>query len=393
MPKLLRLKKGREKSVQNRHPWIFSGAVQDMPSAEKGEWIAVHSFDHQWLGYGFFDPESQIIVRLVEFSDPTADLNTFQYWDKKIKEAFAFRKKYVFNTSTNCFRLIHAEGDFFPGLIIDVYDSVAVIQLLIQGTERLKEFIVKSLQDLGLSYVYVKNKMSPQFLEGVKTPNGWLTNPPPSSIITVKENNLLFNVDVEKGQKTGFFIDQRDNRNLVQAYSKNASVLNTFSYTGGFSVYALAGGARQVHSVDISESACQGCNENIKLNFGGSTHHEAIAKDSFDFLRETNELYQLIILDPPAFAKNARSVPNAARGYKDLNYQCFKKIDKGGIVFTFSCSQNIDKTLFRKIVFSAAADAKKNVQVLHQLTQPIDHPISIYHPEGEYLKGLVLRVE
>ena len=390
--KIIVLKKGREKSVLNRHPWIFSGAVAELPYGENGEIISVFSSDKKWLGYGFLDPSSQIICRLFEFSQEEIDVTSADYWYNKIKQAFDLRKKYIIADKTNCFRLIHAEGDFFPGLIIDIYDSVAVIQLLIKGTEKIKDFIIDSLKKIGFYNVYLKNKISANVLEKVTTENGWLVSKIDSTSITVKENGFQFKIDIEKGQKTGFFIDQRENRKLVKEYSAGKNVLNAFSYTGGFSVYACAGNASRVDSVDSSKDASLLCDENIRLNFGERAPHHLFTSDVFEFLRQTTSNYDLMIIDPPAFAKNARSVPNAARGYKDLNHQCFKKINKEGILFTFSCSQHIDRDLFRKIIFSAAADARRDVQILHQLTQPIDHPISIYHPEGEYLKGLVLKV-
>jgi 23S rRNA (cytosine1962-C5)-methyltransferase len=268
-----------------------------------------------------------------------------------------------------------------------------VLQLLIKGTEKVLPHLISGLQELGIRHVYLKNKHSPGFREEVALPNGFLSGTDAPLHVVVQENGLQFRIDIEKGQKTGFFIDQRDNRDLLRKYTAGKRVLNAFSYTGGFSVYALSGGAAMVHSVDISKDATLICNENIALNFGPAAAHQSIAADCFDYLRHTTEEYDVIVLDPPAFAKNARAVPNASRGYKDLNMTAFKKMPSGGILFTFSCSQNIDRDLFRKIIFSAAADAGRNVRILHQLTQPVDHPVNIFHPEGEYLKGLVLYVE
>jgi 23S rRNA (cytosine1962-C5)-methyltransferase len=345
------------------------------------------------LGYGFYSPQSQIVCRLFEFTTQSMDFSQPDYWHHKINQAYQLRKARVVRPGTNVYRLLHAEGDFFPGVIADVYKDVAVLQLLIKGTEKVMPHLITGLQQLGIRYMYLKNKHSPGFREEVVLPNGFITGEETRSQVIAEENGLQFIVDFEKGQKTGFFIDQRDNRALLQAYTTGKTVLNAFSYTGGFSVYALAGKASLIHSVDISKDAIQVCNENIALNFGAPAAHESFSADCFEYIRHTTYHYDVMVLDPPAFAKNAKAVPNAARGYKDLNLTAFKKIQPGGIMFTFSCSQNIDKDLFRKIIFSAAADAQRNVRILHQLTQPADHPVNIFHPEGEYLKGLVLYVE
>jgi 23S rRNA (cytosine1962-C5)-methyltransferase len=387
------LKSGRERSVIHRHPWIFSGGVKQLPDAQNGDIVQVLDNQGNRLAYGFFSPQSQIVCRLFEFNSQEVDFQTESYWHQKIQSAYQLRKNYVLNTQTNACRLLHAEGDFLPGVIADLYDDLVVIQLLIKGSEKIAPFLISGLQALGVRYIYLKNKHSPGFREEVTLENGFLTNNILTESKTVLENGLTFSIDFEKGQKTGFFLDQRDNRALLQGYTKGKKVLNAFSYTGGFSVYALAGGATEVHSVDISKDAVQMAEENSILNFGKTPTHQAIAEDCFDYLKNTAEAYDVIVLDPPAFAKNAKAVPNASRGYKELNLKGFKKIKPGGILFTFSCSQNIDRDLFRKIVFSAAADARRNVRILHQLTQPSDHPVNIFHPEGEYLKGLVLQVE
>jgi len=387
------LKTGRERSALHRHPWIFSGAVQHLPkSAENGAIVEVLDINKNLLGYGFFSPESQITCRMFEFSSQPVDVSAAAYWYGKVQRAYQLRQQYLLSPRTNCFRLLHAEGDFFPGIIADVYGEVAVVQLLIKGVERIYPFVVEAFQTLGIRSIYLKNKQNTGFLEQVNLPNGWLTPDEWVGKLTVKENDLSFLIDFEKGQKTGFFLDQRDNRDLLKQYSAGKKVLNAFSYTGGFSVYALAGGATEVHSVDVSKEAVQLGEENVALNFGGA-HHQSFAVDCFEYLRETEQQYDIMVLDPPAFAKNARSVPNATRGYKELNLKGLKKIKPGGLIFTFSCSQHIDKDLFRKILFGAAMDAGRNVRILHQLSQPNDHPINIYHPESEYLKGLVLQVE
>lgn len=330
---------------------------------------------------------------MFEFTNQQVDFSQSQYWHEKINKAYQIRKAQVISPQTNAYRLLHAEGDFFSGVIADIYKDVAVVQLLIKGTEKIAAHIISGIQKLGINYIYLKNKHSPGFREEVVLPNGFLTDNFQETQVLIQENGLQFKIDFEKGQKTGFFIDQRDNRDLLKQYSAGKNVLNAFSYTGGFSVYALAGGASKVHSVDISKDATAACEENIQLNFNSTAQHQAFAADCFDYLRQTSQNYEVIVLDPPAFAKNAKAVPNASRGYKDLNLTAFKKIQPSGILFTFSCSQNIDKELFRKIIFAAAADAQRNVRILHQLTQPADHPVNIFHPEGEYLKGLVLYVE
>ncbi len=388
---ILVLKAGRERSLLNRHPWVFSGAVKDLPTAENGAIIQVQDSKKNILGYGFFDTKSQITVRLFEFGAQNIRIDE-AYWHKKIKSAYELRKKYVLNLATNAYRLLHAEGDFLPGIIVDIYNKVAVIQVLIKGIEKVFPAILGGLQQLGLEYIYLKTKENTKFSEALQIPKGWLTDEFEKPL-NITENNLKFPIDVVKGQKTGFFLDQRENRLLLQQYSKGKNVLNAFSYTGGFSVYALAGGAKSVHSVDISKDAIAVCEQAITMNFGKNAPHTSIVADCFDFLKTTEEIYDIIVLDPPAFAKNAKSVHNATRGYKELNLTAFKKIAPGGLIFTFSCSGNVDRDLFRKVVFGAAADAQREVRILNQLTQPADHPVSIYHPEGEYLKGLVLQVE
>lgn len=387
--KALVLKPKKERAVINRHPWLFTGAVQHTPAAENGEIIEIRSNDNSLLGYGFFNPNSQICCRIFEFTQNPVEIDE-AYWQAKIERAYQMRQSIVDFSNTNCYRLLHAEGDFFPGIIADVYGNVVVAQILIKGTEKLIPVIEAELRRLGFKHIYLKTKSSSQVLEGIGAQD-WLGE----SIempLDVIENGQKFKVNVETGQKTGFFIDQRDNRQLLKTLSQGKSILNTFSYTGGFSVYALAGGATQVHSVDISKDAIAQCEENVLLN-GYESRHQAIAQDCFDYLKQTREEYDIMVLDPPAFAKNARSVPNATRGYKELNMVAMKKIKPGGLIFTFSCSQNIDKTLFQKIVFGAAADARRNVRILKHLTQPPDHPVNIFHPEGEYLKGLLLWVE
>jgi 23S rRNA (cytosine1962-C5)-methyltransferase len=384
------LKSGRERSLVNRHPWVFSGAVKTMPKAQNGDIVKVITNHNELLGYGFFSQQSQITCRVFEFTGEEITIDA-AFWIHKIEKAYVLRKEMIDVTHTNIYRLVHAEGDFFPGVIVDVYASVAVVQILTRGTEQIKEHIFEGLRKVGIQYIYVKTKSSTQRLEEVTSPAEWVGESYPMPVKAM-ENGIIFLVDVEKGQKTGFFIDQRENRNILGEYSKGKKVLNTFSYSGGFSLYALKAGADLVHSVDSSKDAIEMCDKNVDANFT-SANHVSFVEDVFDHLQKTEVDYDIMVLDPPAFAKNARAVPNAARGYKNLNLIAFKKIKPGGLIFTFSCSQHIDRDLFRKIVFGAAADAKRNVRILRQLTQPEDHPINIFHPEGEYLKGLLLHVE
>jgi 23S rRNA (cytosine1962-C5)-methyltransferase len=394
-PKLV-LKPKRERSVLHRHPWVFSGAMASIPpAAGEGDIAEVRSSEGVVLGYGFYSQKSQIICRMFHWGDEKTDFESAEYWQQKIQRALELRNSQVITPGTNAYRLLHAEGDFMPGIILDIYAEVAVMQLLVQGAERRKNLIREALQMLGFNNIYTRYKTSSEKLEDISTGSGWLSGEAESPVVVV-ENGLNFKIDFIEGQKTGFFLDQRDNRQLLRMLSKGKKVLNCFSYTGGFSVYAFAGGADLVHSVDISESAIKACDENVSLNLATNPNakHLSFIKDCFEYLREMPENeYDIIVLDPPAFAKHARAVENAARGYKQINMRAIQKIKPGGMIFTFSCSQNISTELFRKIVFGAAADAKRNVRIIHQLHQPADHPINIYHPEGEYLKGLVLWVE
>ncbi len=387
------IKKGRERSMINRHPWIYSGAIQTMPEAELGEILSIYSFDNRLIGYGFYAPGTQIVSRVFEYTNKETDVLSQAYWTDKFKKAFNIRRRFIISEQTNAYRLINAEGDFFPGLIADVYKDTVVLQLLIKGVEKILDFILVALKELGFEKVYLKAKDVAGRLENVEHKKDWLSTKKGDTQIEIVENGVKFWVDIESGQKTGFFIDQRDARQLIKRYSKNAKVCNTFSYSGGFSLYALNAGAEIVHSVDSSKTAVQLIEKNLVLNNIAPERHQSYTEDVFKFLKNTENKYDLIVLDPPAFAKTAKAVPNATRGYKELNLIAFRKINPGGIVFTFSCSQKITRDLFRKIVFGAAADAGRNIRILHQTTQPLDHPINIYHPENEYLKGLILYVE
>ena len=391
MYRQIKIKKGREKSLVNRHPWVFSGALGEFPDYDNGEIVEAVSFKNEILGYGFFSPGSQIVCRLFEFTPERVENFSKKYFNDKIERAALLRKR-IISGNTDCYRLINAEGDFFPGLIADIYGDVAVIQILVKGAELLLDVIAGSLERLGFKNICIKNPGLNE-VEKVDLPFSFIRGTPESSV-EVKENGLKFIVDPERGQKTGFFLDQRENRELVKNFSAGRRVLNAFCYTGGFSVYAMAGGAELIDSVDISGDAVDMTAENIKINSHNINNHTAIKADCFEYLRTMeDDFYDLIVLDPPAFVKSSKGIERGARGYKDVNLSAMKKIKKNSLLFTFSCSHHVTADLFRKIVFSAASDSGRDVRVLAQLSQGKDHPFSIYHPEGEYLKGLLLHVD
>jgi 23S rRNA (cytosine1962-C5)-methyltransferase len=386
------LKSGKDQSVRRFHPWVFSGAIKKIKgNVNEGDLVAVYDNKDEFLAIGHYQIGS-IAVRILTFKDEEIDGD---FWKKKIETAYSLRKEIGLAGSeqTNAYRLVGAEGDGMPGLIIDFYNGTAVVQMHSVGMYKIQDILVEALKDvLGdeLKAVYNKSEGSLPFKANLNPVNDYVWGKPESKIAL--ENGLKFHVDWEKGQKTGFFIDQRENRALLEKYSKDKDVLNMFCYTGGFSFYAMRGGARSVHSVDSSERAISITDKNVELNFPGDERHESFAKDAFKYLENAKDKYDLIILDPPAFAKHLNVVHNALQGYKRLNAIAFEQIRPGGIIFTFSCSQVVSKDMFRKMAFSAAARAGRQVRILHQLTQPADHPINIYHPEGEYLKGLVLQV-
>ena len=391
-PKLI-LQKGRERPVLLGHPWIFSGAVLTGPQASEGDIVAVCDHKQQLIAHGFYSPASQIRCRLFDFSSQTSARFGDDYWKHRILQALALRRPWFDPEHTNAYRLMHAEGDRMPGVIADAYDQSVVVQLLIRGSERLLPILASTLNEAGFKHLYLKQKSITRHIEGLQQESGWLTPPPPIYPITIREHDCLFKVDPVGGQKTGFFLDQRENRWLVGQYSQKRRVLNAFSYTGGFSVYALKGGATSVDSVDSSQPAVDQSQRNAQLN-NLQKKHRAITADCFDFLKQSKPSeYDLMILDPPAFAKKASAVPNALRGYKELNLEAMRKIAPGGLLFSFSCSQAIDPLLFRKMLFGAAVDARRQVRLLHYLGQPADHPVDIGHPEGEYLKGWLMAVD
>lgn len=387
------LKSGKDQSVKRLHPWIFSGAIKKIyGQPQEGELVKVYSNKDEFLGIGHYQIGS-IAVRIISFKDIEPDSN---FWNNKIIEAYNYRKYIglIDNKHTNVYRLINAEGDGMPGLIVDYYNGIVVIQIHSIGMSRIIDQIVGSIKDIykdKLISIYNKSESTLPHKADIQRENSFLFGN--TSTIEVLENNNKFHIDIVDGQKTGFFIDQRENRNLVKQYSKDRNVLNVFGYTGGFSVYAINGGAKLVHTVDSSAKAIDLCTKNIEANTNNSNIHKGFAKDAFTFLDEMDEIYDVIILDPPAFAKHHNVLPNALQGYKRINAKAIKKIKKGGILFTFSCSQAVSKENFRKSVFTASANIGRNVRILHQLSQPIDHPVNIYHPEGEYLKGLVLHIE
>ena len=390
--KIIRLKKGKEESLLRLHPWVFSGAVASMPeNIEEGETVKVVTNSGDFIGIGHFQIGS-IVVRILSFDDIAIDEAFFA---DRLTAAYNLRRTLnLIREDNNAMRLVHGEGDFLPGLIVDLYGNTAVVQAHSPGMHFARNIIANALVNLegaGIKNVYYKSETTLPFKAQLDPQNDYIIGSFETNIAV--ENGLKFHVDWLKGQKTGFFVDQRDNRSLLEHYAAGRNVLNMFCYTGGFSFYAMRGGANLVHSVDSSSKAITLTNANVELNFPGDTRHQAYAEDAFKFLNGIDDKYDLIILDPPAFAKHRSAIKNAMIGYRKLNAKAFEKIRPGGILFTFSCSQAISKEQFRLAVFSAAAMSKRKVRILHQLTQPADHPINIYHPEGEYLKGLILYVE
>ena len=387
----VKLKPLKDRSVRNFHPWVFSGAiattVKDYP---EGAIVEVFDAEDKFLASGHFH-HGTIMIRLVTFNRQQIDVN---FWINKIETALAFRKGLPFmHEHTNCYRLIHGEGDGLPGLIIDVYGDVAVIQAHSEGMQLAINEIGAALQKVFPHFTTIYNKSAESISKqsGLVQPDNFIAGSASSAI--VEEYGNLFYVNWLEGQKTGFFLDQRENRKLLRDYVKGKSVLNTFCYSGGFSIYALKGGAARVDSVDSSKKAIEWTDKNVTLNFPGGAPHESHCTDVFEFMKKNSEVYDVIVLDPPAFAKHLSAVDKAVVGYRNLNHDAIKSVKSGGLIFTFSCSQAIDKQLFRKTVFTAAAKTGRSVRILHQLSQGPDHPISLYHPEGEYLKGLVLIVD
>ena len=387
------LKRGKEESLKRFHPWIFSGAIHHMDEGiEEGETVRVITAAGEFIAVGHYQIGS-IAVRVLSFED--IEINT-DFWCERLQSALDVRigVGIADSPTNNTYRLVHGEGDYLPGLVIDCYGSTAVMQAHSVGMHVCRNEICQALvQVMGdrIANVYYKSETTLPYKADLHQENGFLVGGDASNV--AMENGLKFHIDWLRGQKTGFFVDQRENRSLLEQYAKGKSVLNMFCYTGGFSVYAMRGDAKQVHSVDSSAKAIELTNDNVALNFPGDARHEAFCEDAFKFLDEHDQQYDLIVLDPPAFAKHRAALRNALKGYTRLNVKGLQRIKKGGILFTFSCSQVVTKDNFRNAVFTAAAQVGRKVRILHQLHQPADHPINIYHPEGEYLKGLVLYVE
>ena len=387
------LKAGKEESLKRFHPWVFSGAIAKVEGEpEEGEVVDVYTSKKEFIACGHFQIGS-IAVRVLTFRQEEINRD---FWKHRLEVALDLRRSLnlVDNPENNTYRLVHGEGDNLPGLIIDVYGQTAVMQAHSAGMHVYRMEIAEALSEVMgdiVKHIYYKSETTLPFKADLGPENGFIKGGSPENVAL--ENGLKFHVDWLKGQKTGFFVDQRENRHLLERYSKGRNVLNMFCYTGGFSFYAMRGGANLVHSVDSSAKAIDLTNQNVELNFPGDERHQAFAEDAFKYLDRMGDQYDLIILDPPAFAKHRDALRNALRGYSKLNAKAFEKIQPGGILLTFSCSQVVDKKDFRNAVFTAAAQSGRSVRILHQLTQPGDHPVNIYHPEGEYLKGLVLYVE
>lgn len=393
MYKNIYLKKGKEDSLKRFHPWVFSGAIAHMDDGiEEGDIVRVITQSGAFIALGHYQIGS-IAVRVLSFQDIAIDDD---FWKQRLAAALLMRQcvGIADNPENNTFRLVHGEGDNLPGLVIDCYGKTAVMQAHSVGMHVCRNVIARQLVEVmgnRIENVFYKSETTLPFKADLGQENGFIYGGSDDNVAV--ENGLKFHVDWLKGQKTGFFVDQRENRKLLEHYAKGKTVLNMFCYTGGFSFYAMRGNAKAVHSVDSSAKAIELTNANVELNFPGDKRHQAFCEDAFKFLDAAKDKYDLIILDPPAFAKHRAALHNALKGYTRLNVKAFEKIKSGGILFTFSCSQVVTKDNFRNAVFTAAALAGRNVRILHQLHQPADHPINIYHPEGEYLKGLVLYVE
>ena len=391
--KKLYLNKGKEESLRRYHPWVFSGAVHHVEGhPQEGDLVQVYTAADEFIAVGHWQIGS-IAVRVLSFEDEPIG---HDFWVRRLRAALDVRRSIgvAGHPHNDTYRLVHGEGDNLPGLIVDMYGKTAVMQAHSVGMHVSRMAIAEALKEVmgdALHNIYYKSETTLPFKAELGQENGFIMGSTPDDIAV--ENGLRFHIDWLKGQKTGFFVDQRDNRSLVEQYSKGRRVLNMFCYTGGFSVYAMRGGASLVHSVDSSQKAVDLVNANMQLNFPDDPRHQAFAEDAFKYLDQMTESYDLVILDPPAFAKHRDAVRHAIKGYTKLNARAMEKMPEGSVLFTFSCSQAISKEQFRMAVFTAATLARRKVRILHQLHQPADHPINIYHPEGEYLKGLVLYVE
>jgi 23S rRNA (cytosine1962-C5)-methyltransferase len=395
MLKQIILKPNRDESLKRFHPWIFSGAIlRCSGKPDEGEVVDIYTGNNQFIARGHYQTGS-IACRILTFEDENIDMN---FWRKRISNAYRLRQKsgIADRVLTTAYRLIHGEGDMLPGLIIDIYGKTAVIQAHSVGMFRERRKICDALTEIfgnKLAAVYDKSSATVPFKASTSAADEYLFGSKNANDEIAMEYGNKFVINWEEGQKTGFFVDQRDNRALLEQYAKDKDVLNMFCYTGGFSCFAMRGGAKSVHSVDSSSKAIMLTDENISLNFPGDDRYQSFTEDAFRYMEKIDGRYDLIILDPPAFAKHRNVLKNALQGYRKLNAVAFEKIRPGGLLFTFSCSQVVTKEQFRLAVFSAAAQSGRNVRILHQLTQAADHPINIYHPEGEYIKGMVLAID
>jgi 23S rRNA (cytosine1962-C5)-methyltransferase len=387
------LKKGKEFPLKRYHPWVFSGALKTQTKGiEEGEKVRILDSRGNFLGIAHFQ-DGSIALRVISWEDRPIDV---AFWQEKFEKARAVRNTFFIPKvdQTNCYRLIHAEGDGLPGLIIDIYNKTAVIQAHSIGMHKDIQSIAEALKHVfgeNLACIYSKSQATLPERYGMGISDEHLLGEPASDIVL--ENGYKFKVNWQTGQKTGFFLDQRVNRDLVGQYSAGKTVLNTFAYSGGFSIYALGGGAKKVVSVDISKTAVDLIDENVHLGFQGDDRHQSLKADVMKYLKEEEEEFDIVIVDPPAFAKNVRKRHNAVMGYKRLNMMAIDRVKKGGLLFTYSCSQVVDDKLFYDTIVSASIEAGRPARVLHKLSQGPDHPVSIYHKEGHYLKGLVLRMD
>ncbi len=384
------LKKDKERPLEGHHPWIFSGAIDRIDDDhEAGSLVKVFSSENKFLGIGYLNPRSQIAIRMLTFQDEPVGPSLFK---KKIEDAIALRREFI-NKETNACRLIHSEGDFLPGLIVDRYADYLVVQFLTAGIEKWKDDLVSILQEsVNPRGIFERDDSEWRAWEGLEKRAGSLAGEEPPDFVEIQENGLRFIVDIHRGQKTGFFLDQRENRKLIGRLSKGKRVLNCFSYTGGFSVYAARAGALETVSVDSSEEALNTARHNFEKNGFKEASHSLIREDVFQYLRSSRQEFDLIVLDPPAFCKNKQQIQQAARGYKDINLWALKRAAAGGLLYTCSCSSYIAPDLFQKIIFGAAKDARRDVRIVAKTSHAPDHPINVYHPEGEYLKGLLCQV-
>jgi len=383
------LKPGREKALRNRHPWIFSGAIESLPPFENGDVLPVFSASGDFLAKAYFHKENSISGRVLTFLDESVEKAV----EQRLCQAIALRSRMFDRQQTNCYRLINAEGDGLPGLIVDIYDDVAVIQVNTCGMERLKSLIVEKLtSQLHLRCIFEKSHSGARRQEGLKDAVGSLYGESPKEVL-VKENGVSFLVAIEEGQKTGLFLDQREMRQLIGKLSAGKKVLNCFAYTGGFSLFALKGRAASVTSVDISQEACRYARENTLLNHLCQDNHQVVCADVFDYLKNTSETFDLIILDPPAFAKKRQDINDACRGYKEINRRAMSIAPPDSYLLTCSCSHFIDEDLFGQVIFQSAIEVKREAVICSRHVQALDHPVSLFHPEGSYLKSLLLQVK